>query len=86
MLTTEESPRVTSAVAMPTDVDAEDRTLWSEAELEERCTHLVEDRDPEVNDDNQVRSRAEASLPGNLLLRRSSDSTEVKRKSSLINC
>ncbi|XP_062406649.1 PR domain zinc finger protein 1 [Sardina pilchardus] len=78
MLSTEGSPGVTGAVAIATeDADAEDRTLWSEEELEDRCTHLVEDSIPEVADGNQVRSRAEASLPKNLLLRRSADSTEV---------
>ncbi|XP_048105667.1 PR domain zinc finger protein 1 [Alosa alosa] len=78
MLSTEGSPGVISAVTIPTeDADAEDRTLWSEEELEDRCTHLVADCNPEVADGNQVQSRAEASLPKKLLLRHSADSTEV---------
>ncbi|KAL2082606.1 hypothetical protein ACEWY4_022424 [Coilia grayii] len=77
MPTTEGSPRVPSGVAMPTDADSKDRTLWSEAELENGCSQLVQDSDTQVADVNQPQSRAEASLPATLLLRRSSTSNEV---------
>ncbi|XP_063078265.1 PR domain zinc finger protein 1 [Engraulis encrasicolus] len=55
----------------------EDRTLWSEVELEEGCSHQVQDNHHLVTHGNGPQSRAEASLPTCLRLRRAEFSGEV---------
>ncbi|CAL1612052.1 unnamed protein product [Knipowitschia caucasica] len=52
-----------------------DMTRWSEAEFEERCTYVV--KDTAVGAEPATRSRAEATLPRNLVFKYRGDSNEV---------
>uniref|UniRef100_A0AAY4BT83 PR domain zinc finger protein 1 n=1 Tax=Denticeps clupeoides TaxID=299321 RepID=A0AAY4BT83_9TELE len=71
------SPQMREDVTMTTEPLDMDLTLWSEAELEERCTYVVQDQPwKDVCSKTHI-SRAEGSLPSNLQLTRSPDSTEV---------
>ncbi|KAK2856150.1 hypothetical protein Q5P01_004885 [Channa striata] len=78
MLTSERSPQSTgvTAAVMPTSQDV-DMTSWSEADFEENCTYIVKDQPLEEESKNQVRTRAERSLPRNLALKRCHNSGEV---------
>ncbi|XP_070705442.1 PR domain zinc finger protein 1 isoform X2 [Pempheris klunzingeri] len=76
MLTSERSPQssgiITAAKPETWDVDM---TSWSEADFEDKCTYIVKDQPLEEESENNVRTRAERSLPRNLALKR--NSTEV---------
>lgn len=58
-----------------------DMTHWSEAEFQERCIYFVKDHtldeEPENQPENQDKTKAERSLPRNLVLKRCPDSAEV---------
>ncbi|KAF3692412.1 PR domain zinc finger protein 1 [Channa argus] len=69
-----------------TDVDMEmeedDMTRWTEAEFEEKCTYTVKDTAWEAGPDGDAvttttTTRAEASLPRNLVFKHLADSKEV---------
>ncbi|XP_070691129.1 PR domain zinc finger protein 1a [Pempheris klunzingeri] len=68
-----------------TDIDMEmeeaDLTRWTEAEFEDKCTYIVKDTAWEVGPDSDVvmttTTRAEASLPRNLVFKHPADSKEV---------
>ncbi|MEQ2254400.1 hypothetical protein ILYODFUR_003349 [Ilyodon furcidens] len=69
-----------------TDVDMEmemeeaDMTQWTEAEFEEKCTYIVKDTACEAGPDGDVAmtmTRAEASLPRNLVSKQRADTKEV---------
>ncbi|XP_026175315.1 PR domain zinc finger protein 1 [Mastacembelus armatus] len=78
MLTSERSPQSTrvSAAAMPETQDV-DMTSWSEAEFEEKCTYIVKDQPLEDESKNHWRTRAERSLPRNLVLKHRHNTAEV---------
>lgn len=70
-----------------TDVDMEmemeeaDMTQWTEAEFEEKCTYIVKDTAWEAGPDADVTmtaTRAEASLPRNLVLKHLAGTKEVR--------
>ncbi|KAM4568185.1 PR domain zinc finger protein 1a [Fundulus diaphanus] len=70
--------------ATDTDVDMEmdeaDMTQWTEAELEEKCTYFVKDTAWEAGPDRDVEmttTRAEASLPRNLVFKHLAGTKEV---------
>ncbi|MEQ2175073.1 hypothetical protein GOODEAATRI_014503 [Goodea atripinnis] len=72
-----------------TDVDMEmemeeaDMTQWTEAEFEEKCTYIVKDTACEAGPDGDVAmtmTRAEASLPRNLVSKQRADTKEVRLK------
>uniref|UniRef100_A0A4W5M1A9 PR domain zinc finger protein 1 n=1 Tax=Hucho hucho TaxID=62062 RepID=A0A4W5M1A9_9TELE len=86
MLTSDSSPSPhTTVVTTPTMSDSDpqdpDMTHWSEAEFQERCTYIVKDppldEEPENHPENQDKTKAERSLPRNLVLKRCPDSAEV---------
>ncbi|XP_055019792.1 PR domain zinc finger protein 1a [Boleophthalmus pectinirostris] len=54
---------------------AADMTHWSEAEFEERCTYVV--KDTAVGSEVTAPTRAEATLPRNLMFKYRADSREV---------
>lgn len=62
------------------DVGDADMTRWSEAEFEEKCTYVVKDTavglGPEVT--TATTTRAEATLPRNLMFKHRTDSKEVR--------
>uniref|UniRef100_A0A7N8WYA6 PR domain zinc finger protein 1 n=1 Tax=Mastacembelus armatus TaxID=205130 RepID=A0A7N8WYA6_9TELE len=70
-----------------TDVDMEmemeeaDMSQWTEAEFEEKCTYIVKDTAWEAGPDSDAMmtttTRAEASLPRNLVFKHPADSKEV---------
>ncbi|KAM6909915.1 PR domain zinc finger protein 1a [Xenentodon cancila] len=67
-----------------TDVDIEmeeaDMTQWTEAEFEEKCTYIVKDTAWEAGPDSEAAmttTRAEASLPRNLVFKHLAGSKEV---------
>ncbi|XP_029929141.1 PR domain zinc finger protein 1a isoform X2 [Myripristis murdjan] len=63
------------------DVEEADLTRWTEAEFEEKCTYIVKDTAWEAGPDADVAmtttTRAEASLPRNLVFKQRPDSQEV---------
>ncbi|XP_054477507.1 PR domain zinc finger protein 1a [Anoplopoma fimbria] len=67
--------------AANTDMDVEmeeaDMTRWTEAEFEEKCTYMVKDTAWEAGPDAVTTTRAEASLPRNLVFKHPADSKEV---------
>ncbi|XP_023855379.1 PR domain zinc finger protein 1-like [Salvelinus sp. IW2-2015] len=84
MLTSDGSPFPhTTSVSTPTLTDSNpqdiDMTLWSEAEFQKRCTYILKDHplDPGNHPENQNKTKAERSLPRNLVLKRCPDSAEV---------
>nr|XP_013999369.1 unnamed protein product [Salmo salar] len=86
MLTSDSSPSPhTTVVTTPTMSDSDpqdpDMTHWSEAEFQERCIYFVKDHtldeEPENQPENQDKTKAERSLPRNLVLKRCPDSAEV---------
>ncbi|CAB1340515.1 unnamed protein product [Coregonus sp. 'balchen'] len=88
MLTSDGSPSPhTTWVSTPTltlamtdsDPQDTDMTLWSEAEFQERCTYILKDHplDPGNHPENQNKTKAERSLPQNLVLKRCPDSAET---------
>lgn len=55
-----------------------DMDTWTEADFEERCTYIVKDTAWEAGPDGgHAPSRAEASLPRNLVFKRQVDSEQV---------
>lgn len=68
-----------------TDVDMEmeeaDMAQWTEKEFEEKCTYIVKDTALEAGPDSDVTTsttRAEASLPRNLVFKHLAGSKEVR--------
>lgn len=63
------------------DVEEADMTRWTEAEFDEKCTYTVKDTPWEAGPDSDVMTttttRAEASLPRNLVFKHPADSKEV---------
>lgn len=57
------------------EAKATDMTRWSEAEFEERCTYVV--KDTAMGLEPAVTTRAEATLPRNLMFKYRADSREV---------
>lgn len=76
MWTTEGVPSV-DRVSTAADVQDADMTTWTEAEFEEKCTYIVYDSPMEGSPDRAPLTRAEASLPRNLLFRHPAGSAEV---------
>ncbi|KAK6294964.1 hypothetical protein J4Q44_G00341900 [Coregonus suidteri] len=85
-LTSDSSPSPhTTVITTPTMLDSDpqdpDRTHWSEAEFQDRCTYIVKDHpldeDLENHPENWDKTKAERSLPRNLVLKRCPDSAEV---------
>nr|XP_015802880.2 PR domain zinc finger protein 1 isoform X1 [Nothobranchius furzeri] len=79
MLTSEKSPQsigaTTAEMPGPQDVDMKS---WSETDFEEKCTYIVKDQPlEEESKSHNGKVRAERSLPRNLALKRSNNSTEV---------
>ncbi|XP_028326510.1 PR domain zinc finger protein 1a isoform X1 [Gouania willdenowi] len=66
-------------VEMDTEVEEADMTQWTEAEFEEKCTYIVKDTAWEAGPDGDITttSRAEASLPRNLVFKHLAGSKEV---------
>ncbi|XP_067093825.1 PR domain zinc finger protein 1a [Osmerus mordax] len=64
------------AAADPTMEEA-DMMRWTEAEFEEKCTYIVKDTPQEPSPDSEGLTRAEASLPRNLVFKHPESSTEV---------
>ncbi|XP_036931704.1 PR domain zinc finger protein 1a isoform X2 [Acanthopagrus latus] len=66
-------------VDMELDVEEADMTRWKEAEFEEKCTYIVKDTAWEAGPDGDVMTttRAEASLPRNLVFKHPADGKEV---------
>ncbi|KAM6991826.1 PR domain zinc finger protein 1 [Tautogolabrus adspersus] len=62
--------------AMPESQDV-DMTSWREEHFEEKCTYIVKDQPIEEESENKRWTRAERSLPRNLVLERSRDSAKV---------
>lgn len=61
------------------EADRADMATWTEADFEERCTYIVKDTAWEAGpDDDHAPSRAEASLPRNLVFKRQVDSEQVR--------
>ena len=69
-------------VDMELDVEEADMTRWKEAEFEEKCTYIVKDTAWEAGPDGDVMTttRAEASLPRNLVFKHPADGKEVRLK------
>uniref|UniRef100_A0A673ZWV1 PR domain zinc finger protein 1 n=1 Tax=Salmo trutta TaxID=8032 RepID=A0A673ZWV1_SALTR len=69
---------VTTPTMSDSDPQDPDMTHWSEAEFQERCTYIVKDHmldeEPENQPENQDKTKAERSLPRNLVLKRCPDS------------
>ncbi|XP_054637628.1 PR domain zinc finger protein 1a [Dunckerocampus dactyliophorus] len=63
------------------DTDEADMTRWTEAEFEEKCTYIVKDTTWEAGPDADAAAaavtRAEASLPRNLIFKHTADSKAV---------
>ncbi|MBN3319325.1 PRDM1 protein, partial [Atractosteus spatula] len=59
------------------DVEDADMTKWTELEFEEKCTYIVKDHPWESSTDSGSLTRAEASLPRNLLFKHAPNSKEV---------
>ncbi|XP_034030288.1 PR domain zinc finger protein 1a [Thalassophryne amazonica] len=61
------------------DVEEADMTHWTEAEFEEKCTYIVKDTVFEAGPDGNatITTRAEASLPRNLVFKHRPDRKEV---------
>ncbi|XP_061573555.1 PR domain zinc finger protein 1a [Cololabis saira] len=62
------------------EMDETDMTQWTEAEFEEKCTYIVKDTAREAGPDGDVATtttRAEASLPRNLVFKHLAGSKEV---------
>ncbi|XP_018612385.1 PR domain zinc finger protein 1a isoform X1 [Scleropages formosus] len=76
MWTTEGAPHP-EPVSMVMDVIDADMTMWTEAEFEEKCTYIVKDSPLEGVPESTSLTRAEASLPRNLLFKHPPDSKEV---------
>ncbi|XP_072572802.1 PR domain zinc finger protein 1a isoform X2 [Paramormyrops kingsleyae] len=76
MWTTEGVPNI-DRVSTAADVQDADMTTWTEAEFEEKCTYIVYDSPMEGSPDRTALTRAEASLPRNLLFRHPASSAEV---------
>ena len=66
------------AAADPTMEEA-DMMRWTEAEFEEKCTYIVKDTPQEPSPDSEGLTRAEASLPRNLVFKHPASSKEVSR-------
>lgn len=79
MLTTEGAPHAAEHIAVKMDVEDADMTRWTEAEFEEKCTYIVKDHPLEGGCENPEMTRAEASLPRNLLFKHPPNSKEVGR-------
>ncbi|XP_015204906.1 PR domain zinc finger protein 1 isoform X2 [Lepisosteus oculatus] len=62
---------------MKMDVEDADMTKWTELEFEEKCTYIVKDHPWESSTDSGSLTRAEASLPRNLLFKHAPNSKEV---------
>ncbi|KAM8826247.1 PR domain zinc finger protein 1a [Synchiropus picturatus] len=63
--------------AADSDADDVDMGVWTEAEFEEKCTYIVKDTTCDTDGEAPGTTRAEASLPRNLLFRLSPDTREV---------
>uniref|UniRef100_A0A4W5LCK0 PR domain zinc finger protein 1 n=1 Tax=Hucho hucho TaxID=62062 RepID=A0A4W5LCK0_9TELE len=74
-------PHTTSVSTPMTDSNPQDTdmTLWSEAEFQERCTYILKDHPLDLGNhpENQNKTKAERSLPRNLVLKRCHNSAEV---------
>ncbi|CDQ76202.1 unnamed protein product [Oncorhynchus mykiss] len=84
MLTSDGSPFPhTTSVSTPTltltnsNLQGIDMTLWSEAEFQERCTYILKDHPLHPGNHPENQTKAERSLPRNLVLKRCPDSAEV---------
>nr|XP_046155288.1 PR domain zinc finger protein 1-like isoform X2 [Oncorhynchus gorbuscha] len=84
MLTSDGSPFPhTTSVSTPTltmtdsNLQDIDMTLWSEAEFQERCTYILKDHPWHPGNHPENQTKAERSLPRNLVLKRCPDSAEV---------
>ncbi|XP_061100444.1 PR domain zinc finger protein 1a isoform X1 [Conger conger] len=77
MLTTEGAPHTADHAAVKMDVEDADMTKWTEAEFEEKCTYIVKDHPLEGGSESPELTRAEASLPRNLLFKHPPSSKEV---------
>ncbi|KAJ8411462.1 hypothetical protein AAFF_G00162700, partial [Aldrovandia affinis] len=77
MLTTEGLPHAAGPDAVRLDVQDADMTKWTEAEFEEKCTYIVKDHPWDGGPENAEMTRAEASLPRNLLFKHSPSTKEV---------
>ncbi|XP_036394993.1 PR domain zinc finger protein 1a isoform X1 [Megalops cyprinoides] len=77
MLTTEGVPQTGDHIAVKMDVQDADMTKWTEAEFEEKCTYIVKDHPWEGGPENGELTRAEASLPRNLVFKHNPNSKEV---------
>ncbi|XP_034729512.1 PR domain zinc finger protein 1a [Etheostoma cragini] len=68
-------------VDMDVDMEDADMTQWTEPEFEEKCTYIVKDTPWEAGQDGDAvtttTTRAEASLPRNLVFKYPADSKEV---------
>lgn len=63
------------------DMEEADMTHWAEAEFEEKCTYIVKDTPWEAGPDADfamMTTRAEASLPRNLVLKHLAGTKEVR--------
>lgn len=64
-----------------------DMANWTEADFEERCTYIVKDTAWEAGPDgDHAPSRAEASLPRNLVFKRQVDSEQVRVSHTSSEC
>lgn len=76
-----ETTQADSDVDMELDVGEADMTRWTEAEFEEKCTYITKDTaweaGPESDAVTTSTTRAEASLPRNLVFKHPADSKEV---------
>ncbi|XP_064846652.1 PR domain zinc finger protein 1-like [Oncorhynchus masou masou] len=84
MLTSDGSPFPhTTSVSTPTltltdsNLQDIDMSLWSEAEFQERCTYILKDHPLHPGNHPENQTKAERSLPRNLVLKRCPDSAEV---------
>ncbi|XP_024917531.1 PR domain zinc finger protein 1a isoform X2 [Cynoglossus semilaevis] len=78
----DEAEMTDTDVDMEMDVEEADMTRWTEAEFEEKCTYIVKDTAWEAGPDSDsviatTTTRAEASLPRNLIFKHPADSKEV---------
>ncbi|XP_034018448.1 PR domain zinc finger protein 1 [Thalassophryne amazonica] len=75
---TERSPKSTGVLAagLP-DAQEVNMATWAEVDFEENCTYIVKDHPLGEDSENRGWTQAERSLPRNLALKRSRNSTEV---------
>ncbi|XP_039603784.1 PR domain zinc finger protein 1a isoform X1 [Polypterus senegalus] len=72
-----EDPPEMRDCTMKMDVEDADMTKWTEEEFEEKCTYIVNDHPVDLISDAGNLTRAEASLPRNLIFKYAPNSKEV---------